>query len=263
MPNWISCVLAVLLFSCSSFGCALRPRGVPALPKPDADQIIARLNRRTNELKSFKGVGRFKSLRGTKWTTYRIAWVGSQPQNVRVETLGAWGQPVFTFVISGSRLILYSRPDNQYYAGDATAQNLSRFLSMPVKAGDLFRLLSGQPPILPFHRTKTRYASIEGAWFLGLYGRWGRLVEKMWMTEDESGVRRADVFNRWEGLQYRVEFNEFDQVESFDLPHRIMISDQDGLVGLLTVEKFWINVPLPEDAFELEVFGTPFTDFDS
>jgi len=254
--------LAALLFPLCLYGCASKPS--PTRAGPDAGRILASLRQCKDHLESFRGVGRFKAFRNTGAKSFRIAWIGSQPQSLRVETLGPWGQPVATFIINGSSLFLHSRQDNRYFKGDATVRNLSRFVSMPVRAEDLFGLLSGQPPVIAFHHAKIRASRGEGGgWLLSLYKKWGRLIEKIWLADDTKTVERVEVFDDRGNLRYTIQFSDFHQMESSCLPHRIAISDLDGPLWSLTVEKFRTNVSIPDGAYTLEVPGAKVIDLDS
>jgi hypothetical protein len=134
---------------------------------------------------------------------------------------------------------------------------------MPVRPEDLFALLSGQPPILPFHRAKIQGLTAEGGWLISLYKTWGRLVEKIWLKEDETTIEQIEVFDGWGDLQYRIGFSEFQYVETFHLPHRIEISDPEGPLWSIMVEKFWINIAIPNGAYNLDVSGSEVTDLNS
>jgi hypothetical protein len=255
MRSYALYILAALLFPLCLCGCIQRPKAFPTGPTSDASRILESLKQRKNDLKSFRGVGKFKAVSGTNANTFRIVWIGSPPQNLRVETLGPWGQPTVAFVINGSTFLFHSREDNRCFKGDATADNLSRFLSIRVRAEDLFGLLSGQPPILPFHHAKIRPSTAEGGWLLSLYEKWGRLIERITLKEDAKLVEQVEVFDSWGNLQYRVAFSQFRQMESLCLPHRMAISNAAGPLWLLTVEKFWTRVSIPEEAYTLEVSG--------
>jgi hypothetical protein len=256
-------ILAALLFPLCLYGCVRTPKAFPTGPSPDASLILESLKQRNNDLKSFRGVGKLKTVRGTNANIFRMVWIGSKPQNLRVETLGPWGQPTLTFIINGSTFLLHSREDNRYFKGDATVENLSRFLSMRVRPEDLFGLLSGHPPILPFHHAKIRPSTAEGGWLLSLYKKWGRLIERIWLKGDAKAVEQVEVFDGWGNLQYRTAFSEFHQMESLCLPHRIAISNADGPLWSLTVEKFWTKVSIPEEAYTLEVSGAKVIDLNS
>jgi hypothetical protein len=258
-------ILAALVFPLCLLclhGCVRRPKAFPTEPGPDLSRILESLKECKNELKSFSGVGRFRAVRGTGAKTLRMVWIGSQPQNLRVEILEPWGQPTLTFVINGSSFFLHSRQDNRYFKGDATVGNLLRFVSVPVRAEDLFGLLAGQPPILPFHHAKIRASTAEGGWLLSLYKKSGRLVEKIWLKDDAKAVEQVEVFDGWGNLQYRAAFSEFHEVESLCLPHKIAISNTEGSLWSLTVEKFQTKILIPDGAYILELSDAEVVDLD-
>ena len=256
-------VLAAVVFPLCLYGCARAPKALPTRPAPEVNEVLESLNKCKNELKSFGGVGRFKTLRGTGVKSLRMVWIGSRPQNLRVEILGPWGQPTLSFVMNGSHFILHSRQDNRYFKGDASKDNLSRFVSVPVRAEDLFGLLSGQPPILPFHHAKIRASTADGGWLVSLYRKWGRLIENIWLKDDARAVEQVEVFDSWGNVQYRVAFSEFQGVESLFLPHKMAISNTEGLLWSLTVEKFQTKISIPDGAYTLDVSGARVTDLDS
>ncbi len=256
-------VVLALFFPLYVYGCAPRPKGILTQTGVEVDRLLAALQQREADLKTFRGVGRFKTIRGTAVRVFRVVWIGSKPHNLRVETLGPWGQPTMTFVLNGSNFFLYSRRDNHYFKGDATVSNLSRFASIPLKGEELFKLLSGQPPIFPFHYGKIRAASADGKWILDLYEKWGRLVERVWLDDAATAVEKVEVFDKWGNLHYRIAFSDFHQTESFLLPYRIAISDPERLVCSLMVEQFWTNVSIPDRAYTIEVSGARETDPDS
>ena len=256
-------ILGALVFPLCLYGCARAPKAFPTGPAPDVNQILESLKKCKNELKTFGGVGRFKTVRGTSVKSLRMVWIGSRPQNLRAEILGPWGQPALSFVMNGSSLFLHSRQDDRYFKGDATIDNLSRLVSVPVRAEDLFGLLSGQPPILPFHHAKIRASTAEGGWLLSLHKKWGRLIEKIWLKDDAKAVEQVEVFDSWGNAQYRVAFSEFHEVESLFLPHRIAISNTDGSLWSLTVEKYQTKISIPDGAFTLDVSGAQMMDLNS
>jgi len=134
---------------------------------------------------------------------------------------------------------------------------------VPVRAEDLFRLLSGQPPILPFHRAKIRPSTADSGWLVSLYKKWDRLVEKIWLKDDAMTVEQVEVFDEWGDLQYRIVFCEFHQVESFHLPHSVEISDPEGSLWSIMVERFWTNISIPDGAYTLKVSGAQVTELNA
>lgn len=263
MRSYTTLILAFLFFPLCLYGCVRRHQTFHTIPSPDIGSIIESIKKYQIDLKCFRGVGRFKSVRGADVKTFRMAWIGTQPQNLRVETLGPWGQITLTFIINGSRFFIYSSNDNRYFKGKASTRNISRFLSIPLRAGDLVGLLSGQPPIFPFHHAKIQALTAEDGWLLSLYKKWGRLIEKIWLNKDAMTVDKVEVFDGWGNLQYRVLFSEHHKVESLCLPHRLSISDRKGPLWSLTVEKYWTKVSISDEAYTLEVPGAKVIDLNS
>lgn len=179
------------------------------------------------------------------------------PHSVRVEALGPWGQPTLTLVVDGSIYQAYSRHDNRYFTGDATPRKLSQFISIPLRAEDLFRLLSGQPPIQPFDHAEADAARESRGGILSLYKGSGRLKQRIWFKEDANVVEQVDVFDGWGRFQYRVWFGDFRLQESLYQPYAIMISDKEGPLWSLDTEKFQAQVSIPDGAFTLEAHDLP------
>lgn len=250
MPRHPSLILAACVLPLYAFACAPTPRATPAVGGPDPACLLAFLKARQNEVKSFRGLGKLSLMVRNEMQTTRVAWIGSRPGEMRVETLGLWGQPHLTLLINGSSFYLYVHGENRCFKGKATARNLSRLVSVPLRVEDLFAVLSGQVPVLPFRHAKIGRSDQEGRWCLDLYKGWGRLVERMWIAEGGRTVDGIEVFNGWGKLQYRVAFEEVREVEGVHIPERIIISKKQGPVLSLHVEEFGTEVAIPEGAYE-------------
>jgi hypothetical protein len=149
-----------------------------------------------------------------------------------------------------STFYLYGHAENRCFKGKATARNLSHFVSVPVRAEDLFVVFSGQVPVLPFRHAKIRRSEKEGQWGLALYKGWGRLVERIWITDAGKTVEAIEVFDGRGHLHYRAAFDQEQEVEGLEVPKRVIISNNQGPVLSLQVERFWTNVHIPEGAYE-------------
>ena len=169
--NPVALIVAVFLLLSCLFACMPTPRATVGVPAPDPASLLASLEKQKNDITSFRGIGKLTfTVNGERHTT-RVAWIGSRPQDLRLQTLGLWGQPDLTFLIRGSTFCLHAHQENRCFKGKATPRNLSRFVSIPVGAEDLFALLSGQVPVLSSYRAKIRYSNGEDQWCLCLYNR--------------------------------------------------------------------------------------------
>ena len=249
MPRHPSLILAAFVLPFYAFACAPTPMATLGVGAPDPACLLASLKARQDEIKSFRGLGKLSLMVGSERQTTRVAWIGSQPGNLRVETLGPWGLPHLTFLINGSTFYLYAHAENRCLKGKATARSLSRLVSVPLRVEDLFVVLSGQVPVLPFRHAKMR-RSEEERWCLALYKGWGRLVERMWIAQGGKTVEEIEVFNGLGKFQYRAAFNQVQEVEGIWIPQRIIISNEQGPVLSLHVEEFQTEVAIPAGAYE-------------
>lgn len=256
-------LIVAVVFSLFPFACAPVCKTTRSAPSPQASRLLAALKRLNNELESFRGIGKLRITGKGRGQTSRIVWIGSRPQKLRVEALGAQGEPTLTLLVNGSSFHLYSYHDNRCYKGRATAKNMSRFISIPVRAEVIFSLLSGRVPLLPFRDAKAQALKGEGRWRLCLYKKWRRPVEKLWLKDDGRTPERLQVFDGWGDEKYTIEFSRFEQVEGFRIPHEIIISHVRGLVLSLSVDRFWTQVAIPAGAYTLELSDVEVVDLDS
>jgi hypothetical protein len=124
-------------------------------------------------------------------------------------------------------------------------------VSIPLQLDDLFALLSGNVPVVPFHSAEMGYSEKDHQWRLSLYRRWRRLVESIWMKHGEVAVDRIEVFDRSGHLAYMATFEKYREVEGVLMPRQTVLSDQEGHLLSLEVERFWRNVAIPAEAFAL------------
>ncbi len=230
--------------------CAPTTRPAPDLPSPDPARLLNCIEEKKNSVTSFKGIGRLSLvLKGEKQTA-RLAWIGSsQPERLRVETLGVWGQPDLTFLINRDKLCLYAHQEQRCVKGKATPRNLSHLLSIPLRAEDLFALFSGQVPVVSFDSVKLGYSAIQNSWCLYLYKKWRRLVERMWLEDGVERVKQLEVYDGWGHPQYSIAFDQFQDIDGTIIPQSIIGSGKHGMVFSLRIERFWIGVEIPDEAY--------------
>ncbi len=252
----------MVLYFCL-FACTTTRNDVVTQCGPEAGRILAYLRQKNNNLGSFKGIGLLR-ITGRKGEaqTVRIVWMGSQPGNLRVETLGVWGQPTLTLLLKGSDFYVHNHQENRYYKGKGNIRNMSRLMSVPVSAKELFFLLSGQPPVLAFHNAKVETSRHDGQRSLCLYQTRNRLIERVWFKDDYTTVGRVDLFNRSRNPRYTIEFKEFEQVDGFVIPYKTVVTSRKGPVLTLNVERFWRKVPIPARAYTLDFSDAEVVDLD-
>ena len=104
-------------------------------------------------------------------------------------------------------------------------------------------------PVLPFRHARIRRSEQESRWYLALYKRWGGLVERLWITDGGKTVEGVEVFDGRGNLHYTAAFKQGQEVEGLGIPQGIIISNKQGPVLSLQVERFWTDVHIPEGAY--------------
>ncbi len=87
---------------------------------------------------------------------------------------------------------------------------------------------------------------------LTLKKRWYGIVEKIFLAEDKTQVRQIEFFNRSGSLIYRARFDEMQAVDNYQVPARLSISNGEGMVFQLEIQKYWADVPVSPSMFVLE-----------
>jgi hypothetical protein len=183
----------------------------------------------------------------------RVAWIGSLPADLRIETLGLWGQPNLTLLVKGSMLYLHTPGEDRCLQAKATARNLSHLFSISLPAEDLFVMLSGNVPVRPYHHAEMAFLETQGQRFVALYGKWDRLVERLWIEPNGTTVNSIDVFDRRGELAYTAFFTGSERLEDSPFCKGIVVLGEQGGSFSLKVERLSINIEIPDGAFNLPV----------
>jgi len=240
--------LVALLVPLSFLACATTDR---VLLGPEEAQVLASLEHAKDNIETFKGIGQLKISAGKGVQTARVAWIGSRPCNLRLETLGVWGRPSLLFLLKDDIFYVHDINNNRYFKGKNSVRNLRRFLSVPVEPQDLYSILSGSPPIVSFYEAKIEVLPDKSQSCLFLYKRWNRIAEKICFGDDLKTVKEVELFDPRGDSKYVVKFSRFRDVNGSLIPYRIRVLHENEIDMLLDVSRFYIQVPIPKEAFTL------------
>lgn len=201
-------------------------------------------------IKSFKGIGTIRYLESGKFKTVRAAWVGTLPDKIRIEALGVSGQPVVRLATDGKWLYLNSFYPQRFYK-KRSKKNLGKLLPVRISTDALISLLTGRVPIYDFHtlsmeRTDTGYGSL-----FELKGRWQVVAQKIYLDETNTTVLKVEMFDSNGRLEYAAELDRQKTRSGFSIPFRLRLFDAEQLVFTLSVERYWVNIPVGKTVFTL------------
>jgi hypothetical protein len=245
--------MAAFLFS----ACA----GLPGRPSPEAELgkisdakiLLARLENENERLKSFKGIGKIRVYHyGKIQIDQRVAWLGAEPDNLSIAVLIS-GYPAIKIASDGKWFYyLEARGDQTVFKKiPATNASLKRIISIAIPSSDVFALLAGRVPIRAYHSAYLTNDESGGGYVLILKKRWWGVIEKIYCDENKFHVRQIEMFNRSGALIYRAIFEEMQNVQGYQVPLRLRISNEDGAAVELNIDRYWVDVNVSPSMFVL------------
>jgi outer membrane lipoprotein-sorting protein len=141
----------------------------PPVSRTFAEELVRDWSATAARFTSLKGLAKLKlqapgnSLNGTQ------VLIVEKPDYVRAETLSPFGTPLLLLAADGARLVVSVPAQNVCYIGEATAENLGRFVNLPLRPADLVEVLLYQPALLKGWKEEA-YTLREGGWLLIRHG---------------------------------------------------------------------------------------------
>ncbi len=241
-----------LILSCLVAGCAATrvtpPHPAPAV-LPSAAEIDAALAARRDSVHSLRALARLRYRDAAQSVTSREAIVVARPDRVRVEVLSLFGS-VFLLVAEDGQMTAYAREENTVYRGQASPQNLERYVRLGLPVDELVDIVLGTPP--PRHgRAQVSFDEAAGA--IRLHRSFDQGAQTVWLSDaslplatEEVG---ADGTARW-----RATFGAYEEHGGVPVATRIALDlpawSQSMEIALQDPE---VNPTLDRSAFAFEV----------
>ena len=224
-----------------------------AANREKAGKILAEISESNFKLSSFKGIGRFTLRTGNQSTqSERIAWIGAPPNRLQVIVL-AFGRPTIKLATDGHFLYLvdFSNPRKPYRKLRTVDANLKNILSIPIRSSEILELLRGRIPIPEFsdigvmRQESTRYTTLM------LIQKWKGVIAKIIVDPKQNEVRTFEKFAKNGRLIYRARFVQLQTINGYRVPVRLVLSNEDGVLLQLNVERYITDVEVDPQMFVL------------
>ncbi len=220
------------------------------LPAPqDVSLSLAQINK---SLESFKGTGKLQLLRDGRSYHGRVAWVGSFSDKLRVELMGAPGQPKTGFSSDGEWLYYYDLRNDKHPVKKISSKDssLKRFVSIAITTRDVVSLLSGRVPDYRYQSLKVQRRKPEQGIVLIRKKKWRMGTQRIYFGPDKRIVEKIEVF-KGNRIVYRAEFRRMRSFNKYRVPMQLVISNDNGDGFQLDIERYWANVSVSPDMFIL------------
>ena len=217
----------------------------------EAANVLLSLKNKNNELKTFKGTGKVTFWeKGKKGLISDVAWVGSEPDKIRIAMRSLSGQPVVSLACDGMWLYFVLHTDQRFYKKPSKNSTLKKFISIPIKSSDIVSILAGRIPVVRHDSAMIKNRSKDG-YVLVLKKGWANVVEKIYLDETGTSVRKLEMFDLNSLLLYTAEFVEMQNINGYLVPSRLFFSGANGDSFLLDINRYWVDVSVSPSTFVL------------
>ena len=228
------------------------PPGERATAQHRAAAAIQKLSHINSRLTSFKGIGRIRLAEPNKPTlSERVAWIGSLPNKLAIAVLVS-GRPVVKIAADGDYLyaIELQRPSDTYRKIKTSDPRLERLIRIPATVGDINTILAGRIPIRDHSRAYLKSSPSNGELVLVLEN-WWTVVQKVYLNEFDFTAQRFEIFRRNGTLLYQGEITETQTIQGYRVPFHVRMSNDNGIILQLHIERFMADVPVEPEMFIL------------
>jgi len=233
-------LLALLLGACAV------PRPAPVVPTADRDQLVGRLQQLARAYSSLRGLAKVRLATGEGVRTSSQVLIAERPDRFRVEVLAMFGTPLAILASDGSLFSAYLPGRSEFYRGPASADNLRRFIRLPLAARDLVGLLLYQPPLLE-NRDSWAVTTPQGPQLI-LENASGAHQE----IEFDSGLRvvASRYFDAEGTLQLSARYDQFASESGFPSRMQLQLPGEE-LTAEIEFSELEINAAIDAGLFRL------------
>ncbi|MBU4258237.1 MAG: DUF4292 domain-containing protein [Desulfobacteraceae bacterium] len=255
MKHAIILFIAVLFSACSFFTERIveePPELLDTATIIEANNLLSNIKLKNHTLKTFKGIGKITFWEEDKKSiTSSIAWVGSDPDMMRIAILNISGQPLLSLANDGQWFYFLSHTDNSFYRERSSYSNLKKAIQIPIKPVEIVSLLAGRIPINEYHTADIIKNEKQGH-VIVLKKRSGSIIQKIYLNEDKKNVKKVELFDEDEKSLYFVVIDSLQKIDKYYLPLSLTVSGDNGNGFRIDVHKYWTDVSVKPSMFVLK-----------
>jgi len=238
--------LVAILLAFSLSNCVPPPPSVVApLPEGIEDVLVGKLYENAHAFSSLQGVVKTKIVVGDKVNNSSQALFLQKPAYLRSEVLNpfGFGQPLLTFATDGRDLAVFIPAQSDFFRGEATPENLSRLVPIPLSVEDLVRFLLYDVRMIR-HET-SRVTSQDGGYLLTLETQEG--LKQVFRFDGDLFLSQMEISYGGESLisvRYGKGEDSFPSSVSLGMPPQ-------GIQASLVFSDVETNTDIPPERFTL------------
>ena len=248
-------LFTAIFFSACSFFTERIVESPPELSDPttilEIDNLLSNIRLKNRNLKTFKGIGKITFWeKDNECITSGIAWVGSDPELIRIAILNISGQPLLSLANDGQWFYFLSHTDNSFYKKRSSYSNLKKAIQIPIKSVEIVSLLAGRIPLYEYHTADIIRNKKQG-YVIVLKKRNGNVIQKIYLDEDKKNVRKVELFDKKGNFLYSLQIAGLQKINEYHVPVQIIASSDNGNGFKIDIHKYWTNVSVNPSMFVL------------
>ena len=174
--------------------------------------------------------------------------LAGRPLNVRLDSLSEFGFFENQIFLDRGRLSILWHPENQYFQGAGTEEQLEKFLGIPLSPQALVDLLLNRPSLEKRGECTVRYYPKEKVYLFS------NPRHEYWVKEENKTAYPVLIrlFDLEGATLYRVTYSDYRLVDGLWFPFHIE-GNFNGKRVVLQYEEIVLNETLDQKLFEAEI----------
>ena len=239
-----------ILTSCTS----LRQPRLTFKPLSPTDDILKKILTKRIEIKELKGIAKATITNGDKNYNFQEIIIVQSPSSLRMETLSFFGQPLFFLTAKDNQLSILSLPENKFYKGKLTPENLSVVLPLYLNPNDLFSILLGGAPLIDYVDTDIGIVKEENLYLVRFLQQGGTAKQILWIEPFNFSIMKSETYDSSGNLILKVKFDNYKTINGISFPMSTTISLPSGLTEIeIDYSSLEINTGINRNSFDLDI----------
>jgi len=224
-------------------GCRTLPPPPPPAAVISAEELLARLQARQEQVQSFQAKGRITFLSPQQNYSGTAVLTGRLPASLKVGVLDFLGRTILSFATDGAEVKVLSPSENKLFQGPATPRNLAAFIPPTVSLPQALRLLAGVLPLSPGPPQNFDYETATDRYRLE-WRQDGALTERLWVAAQGLYPVQEEWFGGAMEPRFTAELANFGALAP-DLPEKITLKTAAPKMEMrLVYRELKLNPPL-------------------
>jgi hypothetical protein len=248
-------VVALVLAAGCPHGATPQPSG----PAPTVAEVVDRLTRAKDELRSFTGAAVMEYWLGRDRFKGDVLAMGETGAKVRIAALSpAGGSTVAEMACDGSRFVSVNYQNNCVLTGPCNKQSIATFFGIELAPDDFLHLALGTPPLIARPTGSVTWDADKGAYLVKLSGADGAQTLAIAVHDQQWDVLESERVGADGKPEWTVKNAAFTEAKDAEgKPHRVpgksRFTTPSNQKADLTVE--WrertVNLTIDPDKFKL------------